>query len=253
MIVKFEEYIKESSEFNQYQQGLDYAVSTMGPGYGFASDPSLSIYSPDSNPYVDMYARGAGTTNKLMQMTKQIFSDMDDHIFTRRNDRFLLDIDEYKNIKILRIAENENMKLNVFISFDFMDSEFFGVYRNFNAAYNKPRLESELFSNPQNAYMDKEYYLKLNQYLYRKVSNFFIPEPGLYRNLKNNNIVKNDEMGSLFYLKEGKIVDVLGYNMDENGDPFIVLKFGDKKFNITGNNYYYFKWRFEPVNKEEKE
>lgn len=251
MIIKFEEFLNESSEFNQYQMGLDYAFNSAGPGYGFATDPGLSIYSNDTSPYVDFYARTAGTTSRLMQITKQVFSDMEDHLGTRKNDRFLLDIDEFKNLKILRIHENENMKINIYISFDFMEEEFFGVYRNFNNTTNKPRLESELFSNPKYSYMDKEYYLKLNQYLYKKLFNFFIPKPGLYRNLKPNNVVKSDDMGNQMFLKEGKIVEVLGYNLDESGDPFISLIIDGKKFNITGSNYFYFKWRFESTDKKD--
>lgn len=238
----------ESSEFNQYQLGLDGGMSTFGSmGYGFATDPGLSIYSPDSNPYVDMYARQAGTTSHLMTIIKQMNKELaDDHVFMRKSDRFLEDIDEYKNIKILRIFENENLKLNVYISFDFMDKEFFGVYRNFNSNLNKPSFDSEILGDPQFNYIDKEYYLKLNQYLYKILYNFFIPETGMYKNLKQDCVLK-DESGQIKYLKEGKIVEVLGYNTDENNDPYITLKIEDKKFNITGNHYFYFKYRFEPV------
>ncbi len=268
MITKFNNYLKESrlikyilqseqqqliregSEFNQYQLGLDngFGGGALGVGYGFATDPGLSIYSPDSNPYVDMYARQAGTTSRLMQIIKQVSKEMmDDHVFARKSDRFLEDIDEYKNIKILRIFANENLKLNVYISFDFMEQEFFGVFRNFNSSHMKPTFDTELLGNPAFNYIDKEYYLKLNQYLYKLVYNFFIPEAGMYKNLKENCVVKDDNMGQLRYLKEGKIVEVLGYNTDENNDPYIVLKIEDKKFNITGNNYFYFKYWFDPI------
>ena len=239
--------IKESSEFNQYQLGIDNAVNSLGPGYGFSTDSSLSIYSPDSNPYVDMYARNAGTTSRLMQIIKQVSKEMmDDHIFTRKSDRFLEDIDEYKNIKILRIFANENLKLNVYISFDFMENEFFGVFRNFNASYTKPTFDTELLTDQRFTYIDKEYYLKLNQYIYKLVYNFFIPEAGMYKNLKENCVVK-DESGQLKYIKEGKIVEVMGYNTDENNDPYIPLEIEGKKFNITGNNYFYFKYWFDPI------
>jgi len=241
--------LKESSEFNQYQLGIDNALNTLGPGYGFSVDPGLSIYSPDSNPYVDLYARQAGTTSRLMQIIQQVNKEvLDDHIFTRKSDRFLEDIDEYKNIKILRIFQNENLKLNVYISFDFRDQEFFGVYRNFNNSYNKPTFDSEILSDPRFNYIDKEYYLKLNQYLYKLLYNFFIPEPGMYRNLKQDCMVK-DEAGQQKFLKEGKIVEVLGYNTDENNDPYITLKIKSKEFYICNNNYFYFKYWFEPTKK----
>ena len=238
----------ESSEFNQYQMGLDNAFQSFGPGYGIANDPGLSIYSPDSNPYVDMYARNAGTTSRLMQIITQLSKEMsDDHIFTRKSDRFLEDIDEYKNIKILRIFANENLKLNLYISFDFMDKEFFGVYRNFNGSHQKPTLDTELLTDPSMSYIDKEYYFKLNQYLYKIIYNLFIPTPGMYQNLKSDCIVK-DEMGQLKYLKEGKIVNVKGYNTDENNDPYIIIEIDGKKLYITGNNYFYFKYWFEIIN-----
>lgn len=271
MFVKFEKYIKESrlieyinksehiqylkqsgkltesSEFNQYQLGIDNAVSTFGPGYGIASDPGLSIYSPDSNPYVDLYARQAGTTSRLMQIIQQVSKEMmDDHIFTRRTDRFLEDIDEYKNIKILRIFANENLKLNVYISFDFMGEEFFGVFRNFNSTHIKPTFDTEMLGNSKFNYIDKEYYLKLNQYLYKLVYNFFIPDPGMYKNLKENCRVK-DEMGQIKYLKEGKIVDVKGYNTDANNEPYVVFDIEGKKLYMTGNDYFYFKYWFDPI------
>ena len=266
MITKFDRYIKESklidyinkserkqrlfegSEFNQYQLGLDGGMSSFGQGYGIATDPGLSIYSPDSNPYVDMYSRQAGTTSHLMTIIKQMNKEMtDDHVFARKSDRFLEDIDEYKNIKILRIFKNENLKLNIYISFDFMDNNFFGVFRNFNASYNRPTFDTELLSDQRFGYIDKEYFLKLNQYIYKLVFNFFIPEPGMYKNLKENCLVKDENSGEQKFLKEGKIVEVLGYNTDENNDPFIPLKIENKNFNITGNNYFYFKYWFDPI------
>lgn len=236
----------ENNDYNQMQMGAGGLATFGSGGYGFATDPSLSIYSPDSNPYVDMYSRSAGTTSRLMQIIKQVSQEMDDHIFTRKTDRFLEDIDEYKNIKILRIFANESLKLNVYISFDFMEQEYFGVFRNFNSSLQKTTFDTELLSDPKFGYIDKEYYFKLNQYIYKLIYNFFIPEAGMYKNLKKDCIVK-DEMGQLKYLKEGKIVEVKGYNTDENNDPYIALEIEGKKFNITGNNYFYFKYWFEPV------
>jgi hypothetical protein len=237
----------ESSEFNQYQMGLDHAFSSFGPGYGTATDPGLSIYSPDSNPYVDMYARTAGTTSRLMQIIKQVSKEMaDDHIFNRKTDRFLEDIDEYKNIKILRIFSNETLKLNIYISFDFNSQEYFGVYRNFNSSHQKPTLDTELLADPAMSYIDKEYYFKLNQYLYKIIFNWFIPKPGAYKNLKQDCLVK-DESGQQKFLKEGKLVNVKGYNTDENNDPYVVMEMEGKDFFLTGNNYFYFKYWFDPI------
>jgi len=245
-------HLKESSEFNQYQMGTDnsFGGGSLGPGYGFATDPGLSIYSPDSNPYVDLYARTAGTTSRLMQIIKQVSKEMlDDHVFIRKTDRFLEDIDEFTNLKILRIFKNENLKINIYISFDFMEKEFFGVFRNFNSINNKPTFDTELLTDPQFSYIDKEYYFKLNQYFYKLIYNYFIPEPGKYVNLKKNLVIK-DEYGAFKYVDEGKIIEVIGYNTNENNEPYIILEIQDKTFTITGNDYFYFKYWLEPVDEK---
>jgi hypothetical protein len=54
-------------------------------------------------------------------------------------------------------------------------------------------------------------------------------------------------MGQLKYLKEGKIVNVKGYNTDENNDPYVTMEIEGKNLYLTGNNYFYFKYWFDPI------
>ena len=252
MITKFEEFIKENSEFNQYLMGGE-TQNSLGPGYGFATDPGLSIYSNDNNPYQDLYARKAGTTNKLMQIARDAGKNLfNDPRFTRKNDKFVEDSEYYKKLKILRMYENKNLKLDIFVSFEFNEQEIFGVFRNFNGLTKPPALSApELFENGQYPYIDKEYILKLNNFLYKKLYNWFKPEPGLYINLKENNVIK-DEMGRQLFLNKGKIVEIMGYNEDENNDPFAILKMKDQTYYIEKNNFYWINWRFDPANKKEE-
>ena len=252
-LLKFEEFILENSEFNQYQQG-NVGMDAFGSGgYGFATDPGLSIYSDDNRVYQDQYARSAGTTNKLMQMAqgagKNLFNDPR---FNRKNDRFLEDSEYFKKLKILRMVQNQNLKLDIYISFEFNEQEFFGVFKNFNGLIKPPALTSpELLNNNQYPYMDKEYFLKLNNFLYKKLYNWFKPKPGLYVNLKENNQII-DDMGRLLFLDKGKIVEVMGFNEDENNDPYITIKMKGQTYYIEKNNYFWFNWRFEEVNKKDK-
>lgn len=252
IITNFEEFINENSEFNQFTNGDggNLGMSTFGSmGWGFAQDPSLSIYSDDNRPYQDLYARQAGTTNKLFQMSQKAGRDLfGDLRFNIKNDIFLEDSNEYKKMKILRIVQNESLKLDIYISFEFNNEEFFGSFKNFNGSIKPPNFTCpELLNEFKYPYIDKEYFLKLNNFLYKKLIKWFKPEKGLYINLKPNNIIK-DDMGRQFFLKEGKIVDVLGQNEDENGEYYITLKIKDKKFYIEKNNYYWFKWRFKLAN-----
>jgi len=52
-------------------------------------------------------------------------------------------------------------------------------------------------------------------------------------------------MGKFFEIKRNKQVEVLGYNLSKDNQPYIMLNINEKKYYIYNNDYYYFKWRFE--------
>jgi len=238
--------IFESSEFLQYQFGIE-PMGTQGGGgqYAFAQDPSLSYYNYQDSPYTDFYARQSGLIANLAQVTKNI-RNQSNSIY-KDYDPFLEDIDLFKNIKILRIFENNNLKLDVFISFNYDNNEYFGALKNFNGL-SKPKFESELFYEPEYQYrFDSEYKLKLSNFFYKKLEKWFIPEKGFYKNLKPNNRVK-DTMGKLYEMKNEQIIEVLGYNISNDNNPYLIIKVKDKTYHIENNDYYYFKWRFEKMN-----
>ena len=67
--------------------------------------------------------------------------------------------------------------------------------------------------------------------------------------MKNKNKVKND-IGQLFEINENQVVEVLGYNMNTNNKPYVIIKVKDKTYHVENNDYYYFKWRFEKLNEK---
>lgn len=234
------------SEFLQYQFGIEPMGTAGGGGaYQFAVDPRSSYYNYQDSPYVDFYARQSGLVANLNQAIKNSRSQSD--IIYRDENKFLEDIKLYKNLKILRIFENNNLKLDIFLSFTYDDNEYFGAFKNFNGLV-KPKFESELFYEPEYQYrFDSEYKLKLGNFYYKKLEKWFIPEKGLYKNLKNENRVK-DNMGKLYEMKTDQIVEVIGYNMSSDNKPYILIKVQEKIYHIENNDYYYFKWRFEKLN-----
>lgn len=232
------ELLRESSEFAQSQ--MNQVSSPLGPGYGFAQDPTMSIYSDDVNPYVDNYARLSQIVADMGRVMKELQGAVSTS-FKNKVDYFLEDIEEYQNLKILRIFENTNLKLDVYISFDFMEEEFFGVIRNFNGI-NDPKLDSDLFSDPRFAYINKEYYIKLKNYIYKILYNWFIPSPGDYKILSDELKMKNS-MGQNVKIKKNSTIYVKGYNVDANNDPFIIIRYKDDVFEIGKNDYFYFKYR----------
>jgi len=253
-ILKFSTYsfldktnlLTEGSEFLQYQFGIE-PMGTQGGGgqYAFAQDPSLSYYNYQDSPYTDFYARQSGLVANLNLIAKSIRSQSD--LIYKQQNAFLEDIDLYKNIKILKMFENNNLKLDIYMSFVYDDKEYFGAFRNFNGL-SKPKFESELFYDPEYQYrFDNEYKLKLSNLFYKKLKKWFIPEKGFYKNLKNENKIK-DTMGKLYEMKTNQIAEVLGYNITPDNKPYIIVKIKDHTYHIENNDYYFFKWRFEKLN-----
>lgn len=234
--------INENSEFADMQMSLG---ASMGGNYGYASDPSLTVYSDGSTPYIDSYTRLSLVVNDLSKVIRNLHSSVVTD-FSRNIDLFLEDLDNYKNLKILRIYENNINKIDVFISFEFNDEEFFGVYRNFNISYKEPRLDSDLFTDPRLRYIDKEYYLKLSKYIFKILTKFFIPTKGNYKILKEDFIVRN-YLGQTVSIKKGSIIELKNYNFDSNNEYQLVIEYANDKYIIDKNDYYYFKYWVEKI------
>jgi hypothetical protein len=238
--------VKEGSEFLQYQFGIE-PMGTQGGGgqYAFAQDPRMSQGNYQDSPFTDFYARQSGLVANLDQIVKGVRSQTD--MIYKDTNAFLEDINLYKNIKILRMFENNNLKLDIFLSFEYDGDEFFGAFRNFNGLV-RPKLESELFYEPEYQYrFDGEYKLKLGNFFYKKLEKWFIPEKGFYKNQKNENRIK-DNMGKLYEMKADQTVEVLGYNMSSDNKPYVIIKVQDTTYHVENNDYYFFKWRFEKLN-----
>jgi hypothetical protein len=238
----FAQLVKEDSQFLQYQFGIE--PFSAPAGYSFAVDPKLSMNGDQQgSPYTDFYARQSGLVSNVINVMKGHRSELGDSMFKSDNP-FVEDLELFKNLKILRIFENQKLKLDTYISFDYNEEEYFGVYKDFNYIM-EPKLESELFWDMRNiGRMNQEYRLKLSKYFYKKLENWFIPEKGWYKCLAETLKVRND-MGAFYEINKDKQVEVLGYNLSKNNQPYIILNINNEKYYISNNDYFYFKWRFE--------
>ena len=253
-VLKFSRYsfithsLLEGSEFMQYQFGIE-PMGTQGGGgqYAFAQDPHMSYNGYQDSPYSDFYARQSGLVANLNSIMKGIRTQSD--LIYKDSNPFLEDINLFKNIKILRMFENNNLKLDIFLSFKYDENEYFGAFKNFNAMA-KPRFESELFFEPEYQYrFNPEYKLKLGNFFYKKLEKWFIPEKGFYKNLKPDNRIK-DTMGKLYEMKSDQVLEVLGYNMSADNRPYVIIKYKGETYHVESNDYYFFKWRFEKLNEK---
>lgn len=239
-------FITENSDYLEFPvigQGANYG-GMIPPGFGLSVDPSMSIYSNDYSPFTDFYSRSAGLVANAVALSNLAMKTSPTYFY--RDDAFAEDVELFKNLKILRISVNSSNLINVFISFVFNNIEFFGFYKDFNGL-DEPKLSTELYSDPRFGYIEQEYKIKLNSYLYRALYNWFIPIKGFYYNLKDHNPVK-DYFGQTSHIKKDKLVEVIGYNTDESNNPYIIIEYNSKKYFISGNNYYFFNYFFEKRN-----
>jgi len=235
--------IKEDygSEFNQYQFGT--APGGLGPGYGFAVDDQISIYSHADSPYVDPYYKTPYMVNNLMHVMKSIYKQGVGYGATKF-DHFIEDVEEYTEFKILRIVQNNNLTLDVYVAFTFYEEEFFGAYKKFNWIQ-KPELLSDLFTDSRYTYIDFDYRLKLSNYLYKILIKWFTPKKGEYSTLKD--IPVRDEMGNTQNIPENKIIQVVSSSNDKDGNSYIIIKYKDTKYTINKNNYFFFNYWTETI------
>ena len=247
MITKFNKYkfIKENSEFNQYQFGISPSSALGGATgeYGFAVDAGVSVFASQDSPYTNQYYATANQINNVLSIMKNVYQNSNRPDV--KLDYFLDDIDGYTDLKILRIHRNENLTLDIFISFLLGEDEFFGVYRNFNSIQ-RQKLISDLFTDSQFNYIDNQYRLKLDTYFYKILNNWFQPKKGDYRALKD--VICRNQMGENTKIKENSQISVYSVNKDKDGNSFVRIKVNDDIFLINKNDYYFFNYWFEKIN-----
>jgi len=243
-LLKYNKYkfLKESySDFNQFSQG-GVGPSSGLPGYGFAVDPQISINGHQDSPYTDQYTRTPMMINSLVDIMKNIYKDIPNNYGTIKYDQFIEDVDDFSDFKILRLKENNNMNIDVFISFFFDDEEFFGVYRDFNFIQKQP-LKTDFFTDDRYKYIDGEYKLKLDNYFRKILDKWFMPKNMNYITLKE--IFAIDKMGDKESIPMSKSVEVVNSNSDKDGNSFVQFTYNNKLYTLNKNDYYYFNYWFE--------
>ena len=240
-------FLNESySDFNQFSQ-MNVTPSSLGfVGYGFAIDNKLSLYGSQDSPYTDNYYRTPLLVNTLLGVIKQMQKDSSMNYGYIKYDQFLEDLDKFTDFKILRININSSLYIDIYISFVFDEEEYFGVYKNFNNIQKEP-FKTDLFTDSNYNYIDKEYRLKLDNYFRKVLYKWFKPRKGNYTTLKD--IVCKDSMGKKITIPNNNIVEIKFSNDDKNGDASIDILYKNKLYVLDKNDYYYFNYWFEKIDK----
>jgi hypothetical protein len=243
-ILRFNKYnfLSESySDFNQFNQ-MGMGVSPL-PGYGFAVDPKMSIYGHADSPYVDNYYRTPMLVNTLLDIIKGINKDAQNNYGAIKYDQFLEDVDEFKNFKILRTVINASYHIDIYVSFEFGDDEFFGLFKNFNSIQ-KVKFTTDLFTDSNYRYINTEYRLKLDNYFRKVLNKWFKPKKGWFINLNKNLYVRN-KLGNKILLPKDAKINVTTVGNDKDNNPYIKFLYKGEELVLNKNDYFFFNYWFE--------
>ena len=178
--------------------------------------------------------------NQWKTMIDNIIKTTGNNYAGAKFDKFMEDVDEFNNFKILRLNRS-GLDINVYVSFEFDDFEYFGVYKNFGSQH-KPILYTDMYTDEKCKFITNEYRLKLSNYFYKILVNWFLPKKCKYKALKN--VFTRDEFGKEFILKENSIVELLNSSFS---DRIINLNLNGKRYYINNIDFYFFNYWFEEI------
>jgi len=158
------------------------------------------------------------------------------NIYNLKNNS-LMDGMEIKNLKILRMFPSNEIDLDVYISFDMGDQNYYGVINKF---VTNPDLKSELFRD-DNLFVNKEWVIKTKGNIIKVIKNWMNISPSKWKSLKD--IQCTDVIsGQIVNIPKDSEVNVL-----RTFDNSIIVTYDNRNCKLKGMNFYYFNYWFEEL------
>lgn len=220
--------IKETSEFNFQRLNPDSARASM-----HVDDPQLSINAFDKHEDIVRNAIAKlGTLSKALQNTQ-----------TYRSIKSTLGLEEQEilNLKVIRIVKSSSLQYDVYVSFKLKngeDAEYWGVITDI---LNNPNFKSEVFKDSL-LLQTKEWVVKTKGLVIKIIQNWLKPQFGFFKLLKNEVQCISSLTGKLMILPQNTIIEVLKSYPDR-----IIFEHNGQQYTLSGDNFIYFNWWFEPV------
>lgn len=239
-ILKFQE-LNKLNENTELQWNMTGGNPTM-PGNNSTMDNVV-----DYNLSVDGYDRFAlsqqGMVKRLNNMMGNFFDQGPIMELEVEN------LDELKHLKVLRIIKNNEGNLNIFITFEMDDTEYYGVFWNYGGMM-PPKFVSEI--QKMNGYIAKDKFARLQGILLRTIEKWFEDLSDSYV-LINDQQMAYDYMGNGYVIKKGTKVLYLDSNLNPNHRYIKIRVKIDRKnvkdLYLKGLDVFFFKYWFEPLDK----
>lgn len=220
--------ILEFTEFNMQRLNPDSVRASM-----HVDDPSLSTNAFDKHQ--DAIRQAMSRVNDIL------WNLTGSNAYKNLRGKLALEEQDIKSMKILRIVKVNGINYDVYITFVIGDNEYWGVINGILTA--NPDLESEVFKD-YDLYQAKEWIIKIKGLVIKTIKTWMKPEPGKYKLLNDEVLCYSIETGRQLKMEKGIEIELV-----RSYDNKIVIRHESETYNLVGDNYVYFNWWFENIDK----
>ena len=220
--------ILEFTEFNMQRLNPDSVQASM-----HVDDPSLSTNAFDKHQ--DAIRQAMSRVNDIL------WNLTGSNAYKNLRGKLALEDQDIKSMKILRIIKVNGINYDVYITFVIGDNEYWGVINGILTA--NPDLESEVFKD-YDLYQAKEWIIKIKGLVIKTIKTWMKPEPGKYKLLNDEVLCYSIETGRQLKMEKGIEIELV-----RSYDNKIVIRHESETYNLVGDNYVYFNWWFENIDK----
>ena len=219
--------IREFSEFNLQRMNDD----SVQPGM-HADTPQLSTNAFDKHQDTLRQA-----ISRLGDITSSLGGSKS---YGQLKSTLLLDDQNIESLKIIRIVSSQGFDYDIYISFYIKDKEYWGVINNIMT---NPEFSSEVFQDME-IIQTQEWIIRTRGTILKEIKNWLKPQYGEFKLIGDDINCYSSETGKIMILSSGSVIEVL-----KSYDDRIIFRFGSDQYTLKGDNFIYFNWRFEPIEK----
>ena len=152
--------------------------------------------------------------------------------------KLALEDQEIQELKIIRIVK-KSLQYDVYLNFKIQEEEYWGVIKDI---LGNSEFKSEVFKD-HDLVQTREWVIKMKGLIIKIVKNFLKPQFGKFKSLSDEIICYSLLTGKMLKMNQGSEIEVL-----KSYDNKIIFEYENDKYALTGDNFIYFNWWFEPIN-----
>ena len=203
----------------------------------FGETPTAQAEDPDlSHGAFDKHIDNIRISNVRLNTILNTVKASSNNIYNSKKDS-ILDGMDITDLKILRMFPNNEIDLDVYISFKLDDKEYFGVIQKF---ITQPKVSTEAFTDPD-LHTTKEWAIKTKGTLIKVIKNWMNIPPSKWVALKDIQCTDVNTGGFVLIAKDTPI------KVMRTLDNTIIVSHNDTVCELKGMNFYYFNYWFEKV------